>query len=80
MTYAFKATLLLIATPLTATLLFGGGQLLANKLWGVSGQVYWFKLDYVVFASIALGAVALAVNSLEHAIAWLQRRSNKPII
>lgn len=70
MTYAFKATLLFIATPLIATLLFGGGQLLANKLWGVSGQVYWFKLDYIVFASIVLGAVALAVNLLERAIAW----------
>ncbi|WP_240224622.1 hypothetical protein [Rheinheimera hassiensis] len=80
MTYAFKITLLLIAAPLIAMLSFAGGQLVAQVFWGVSEPVYWFKLDYVVFASIALGAAALAVNSLDRAIACLQRRISKPII
>lgn len=80
MTHAFRITLLLIAAPLIATLSFAGGQLVAQMFWGIREPVYWFKLDYVVFASITLGAVALAVNSLDRAIAWLQRRSNKPII
>ena len=68
MTRAFKITLLLIAAPLIAMFSFAVGQLVSQVFWGISEPVYWFRLDYVLFASIAIGIVALAFNLLDRAI------------